>query len=102
MVLEVRELVVHLRPDLSGGRGVLLDARKLELSLLEHIRNFWDDLHSGLRKLREKLNPPLQAMTVLLKRLVLVSLIDKSLNIRGLDHEVQFIACSTLELNRAW
>ena len=48
MVLEMRELVIHLRPDLSGGRGVLLDARKLELSLLEHIRNFWDYLHSGL------------------------------------------------------
>ena len=55
----MRELVIHLRPDLSGGWGVLLDARKLELSLLEHIRNFWDDLHPSLRKLGEKLNPPL-------------------------------------------
>ena len=88
LLLENRELLIHLGSDKLGLRLSALGASHRELATHEHIGDLDSVANASLGELREKLELPVEALTALLKLLNLIGFRNELFDIGRKHHEV--------------
>ena len=69
---------------------------------MKELRDLGNILNSCLRKFGHKLDLSCESLSAVFKSLLCVSLRNELLNIRSLNHKVEFVASSARELNGSW